>query len=79
MENTLAQIEALGAKLPTPQSRRACEARNIQQAATLVLRSALARRESRGAHYRTDFPAHDDVHFKKHSVVKAKDNQVHFE
>jgi L-aspartate oxidase len=33
------------------------EARNMQQVALLIARSALAREESRGAHFRTDFPA----------------------
>jgi L-aspartate oxidase len=32
------------------------EARNMQQVALLIARSALARQESRGAHFRTDFP-----------------------
>jgi L-aspartate oxidase len=50
-------------------SRRCWEARNIHQAALLIARSALAREESRGAHYRTDFPAHNDAKFLKHSVV----------
>ena len=34
-------------------------------------RSALAREESRGAHYRTDYPVHDDKKFLKHSVLKG--------
>jgi L-aspartate oxidase len=33
------------------------EARNMQQVALLIARGALARQESRGAHFRTDFPA----------------------
>jgi len=38
----------------------------------LVVRSALPRDESRGAHYRTDYPAHDDKKFLKHSVIKGE-------
>jgi len=36
-----------------------------------VARSALAREESRGAHYRIDYPGPDDKKFLKHSVVKS--------
>lgn len=36
--------------------------------ARLIARAALRRFESRGAHYRADFPAHDDLHWKAHVV-----------
>ena len=36
----------------------------------LIARAALRRQESRGGHYRTDFPEHDDVHWKKHVADK---------
>ncbi len=52
-----------------PGTRRAFEARNILTSGLLVARSALARHESRGAHYRTDYPSHDDSKFLKHSVI----------
>jgi L-aspartate oxidase len=58
-------------------TRRAWEARNLHQAAWLIARSALAREESRGAHYRTDFPAHDDRKFLKHSVIQGE--KIRFE
>jgi L-aspartate oxidase len=32
----------------------------------LVVAAALAREETRGVHYRTDFPQTDDVHWKRH-------------
>ncbi len=34
--------------------------------ARLVVRAALWREESRGAHFRTDFPARDDIHWMRH-------------
>jgi succinate dehydrogenase/fumarate reductase flavoprotein subunit len=33
------------------------------------LQSGLARTESRGAHFRNDFPQRDDMQFQKHSVL----------
>ncbi len=47
------------------------ELRNMHQVARLIASSALARRESRGAHYRSDFPSQDEA-FRVHSVVSCK-------
>jgi len=41
------------------------------------VRSALAREESRGGHYRSDFPFRDDEKFGKHSRV-ARGAEVTF-
>ena len=65
-------LEKLGSQLPPPKLRREREAHNLLTTALLITRSALARKESRGAHYRVDFPAHDDAHFKRHSVISAE-------
>jgi L-aspartate oxidase len=72
MQRAIHRLEELGAKLANPQTRRAHEAANLHLAGLLVVRSALAREESRGAHYRTDYPDHDDKKFLKHSVVKGE-------
>jgi L-aspartate oxidase len=38
---------------------------NLVTIARLIARAALRREESRGGHHRTDFPARDDLHWKK--------------
>ena len=53
------------------EARRLLESMHGPQAqvALLIARCALAREESRGAHFRSDFPEHDDAKFRKHSIV----------
>jgi L-aspartate oxidase len=45
------------------------ERRRLSSLATvgfLIARAALRREETRGGHFRADFPDRDDIHFKKH-------------
>lgn len=65
MQHTLT---ALAATMPHGLSRRVVEARNLHAVATIIVTSALARRESRGAHYRHDYPQHELV--ARHSVLQ---------
>ena len=77
LKNAIHELEALKSSLPTTHCRRCQEARNVWQTGLLIAKSALAREESRGAHYRTDFPTHDDKKFLKHSVVVSE--KIRFE
>ncbi|HTS05794.1 MAG TPA: FAD-binding protein [Candidatus Eisenbacteria bacterium] len=70
MQKAVKALEEMAPKLTHPKTKRAHEAANLQLAALLVARSALAREESRGAHYRIDYPDHDDRKFLKHSVAR---------
>jgi len=45
---------------------------NFVTLARLVTEAALARRESRGAHYRSDYPERDDVIFDHHTLQQRK-------
>ncbi len=54
LETALARLDRLA--VPPPESARACETRNLLTLGRLVAAAALAREESRGSHFRSDFP-----------------------
>ncbi len=72
------QLDTLTIECPERASRQACELHNLWTLAQLIARSALAREESRGSHYRSDFPYHNDEDFLKHSCV-ARGKKICFE
>jgi len=52
--------------------------RNLVTVARLISRAALRREESRGGHFRADFPKRDDLHWKVHLVdVRATQYEGH--
>jgi L-aspartate oxidase len=54
------------------------ETQNILEVARAIARSALARQESRGAHYRSDFPLPDAAASPRHSYL-SRNQPVYFE
>jgi L-aspartate oxidase len=68
LEQAKRGLDALEAAMPKGLTRRAVEARNLHVVAELIVTSALGREESRGAHFRNDFPLRDKV--AKHSVMQ---------
>ena len=68
LEAAASTLRTLAASMPCGLTRRDIEARNLHTVASALVASALGRRESRGAHYRSDFPQKDPV--AKHSVMK---------
>jgi L-aspartate oxidase len=48
------------------------ECQNMLTVSLLIAQSAEKRRESRGVHFRRDFPELDDEHFKEHIEISAE-------
>jgi L-aspartate oxidase len=70
LRGLLARIEGWrGGPMSRPRSRAAAEERNLLDAAWAMGVSALFREESRGGHFRTDFPGSDDRRFGGHTLL----------
>ncbi|MEH6629177.1 MAG: L-aspartate oxidase [Halopseudomonas aestusnigri] len=66
----LSHLDSLEQKYPAPSARM----RNLMTVSKLIAQSALARKESRGGHYRDDYPETLDG-YKTHSRLKLSDTQ----
>ncbi len=69
LQQVVPELRSLQSLIPRTGHRRCYEAINIVETGLLSTRSALAREESRGAHYRLDHPLKNDAKYRKHSVV----------
>jgi L-aspartate oxidase len=78
LAGVIAQLQAIELPKCEKPGRAEFEVSNLHSLALLMARSALAREESRGSHYRSDFPYRDDEKFGAHSIVQ-KDKEVGFE
>ena len=65
-----ARSRLAGWSAPSGLSFATLEDRNLLELAGLLVGAALSRRESRGAHYRDDYPA-ADPRFARHSTVQV--------
>jgi L-aspartate oxidase len=69
LKEALAALEEIAAR---PLNTRSW---NFVTLARLVAEAALTRRESRGAHYRDDFPEPDDERFQRHTLQRRGDSK----
>ena len=78
LADAIKQLQALELPKASKPGRPEHELRNLHTLSLLIARSALAREESRGSHYRSDFAYRNDEDFSKHSAVQ-KSKDVSFE
>ena len=71
MDLALRKLIALG-----PRLRRSLEGRNLLEVAKTITRAALARQESRGAHYRTDYPVSEPALAVRSFVVPPGERRI---
>jgi len=55
------------------------EVRNMLDLAPAIIKSAIFRKESRGPHFRTDFPLRDNKNWLKHTLVRKKGDEFEVE
>jgi succinate dehydrogenase / fumarate reductase flavoprotein subunit len=80
LKERTARVHVEGSRLFNPGWHLARDLQSMLTVAEAVTRSALARRESRGAHSRIDYPGLDDAWGKMHNVVvKKADTMMLFE
>lgn len=67
----VAELERIRQHYPKrPASRRGVESENLLTLGWLAARAALMRKESRGGHFREDFPQRDDRYWLRHVIVQ---------
>ncbi len=71
LRGLLGDLDRLAAQAAPATGRASMETLNLLEVARAMAVSALFREESRGAHYRTDFPNTDDARFRGHTLLEG--------
>ncbi|RLJ19530.1 succinate dehydrogenase flavoprotein subunit [bacterium endosymbiont of Escarpia laminata] len=89
MQQGVAELKRLRERLPDVRLRdtsmifntariEAMELENLMDIAMATMMSAAARKESRGAHSRVDYPDRDDINWMKHSLYYLAEDRLDF-
>jgi succinate dehydrogenase/fumarate reductase flavoprotein subunit len=82
LTQALGKIEEIRSCIPSLKLKNfreliwALELKNMLFSAEMVCRAALQRTESRGAHYRSDYPAENDKDWLKNIVIRRQENEI---
>jgi L-aspartate oxidase len=71
LARTADELQALLGRTDDDPRAEAWEATNLQQVASVLAEAAARREETRGSHWREDFPAADDAHWRARQVAQA--------
>jgi succinate dehydrogenase / fumarate reductase flavoprotein subunit len=71
-----AKVRIDGSRMFNPGWHMARDLRSMLIVAEAVTRAATARKESRGAHSRLDFPKFDDTWGKQNNIIQKKGDQM---
>jgi nicotinate-nucleotide pyrophosphorylase (carboxylating) len=77
LARTADALAALAADSPGTPGVEAWQTTNLHTIATVLVAAAAAREETRGSHWREDFPARDDVHWQRHLDAHSGGGAVH--
>ncbi|MGH6656916.1 MAG: L-aspartate oxidase [Actinocrinis sp.] len=78
LARTSGQLRALLDRTDADPRAEAWEATNLQQVATVLAEAAALREETRGSHWREDFPVTDDEHWRVRQIARATADGVRF-
>ncbi len=80
LQGAIETLENLQNRFGKPQAERgAIELANMIAVAHLITQASLTREESRGAHFRSDFPQTDNKNWQHHIVLRQESGNLHVE
>ena len=73
LRSAISELKKINCKIKRiPDNKDELELKNMVTTSVLIAQAAYNRKESRGAHNRSDFPLQDDIHWRKHQIFKKR-------